>query len=108
MTTALTQVDLNPFVFEVLTSEQIPFTVEWVDLIGVGNTVSAPSATMYDDANGVAIPNGFQNNFGANGSQAQYIIQGQYMLKGHTYTAILSVVVGSQIYMQRLSVVVPR
>lgn len=108
MTTAITQVDMNPFVFEVLTTEQIPITVEWVDLIGVGNTVASPTGTIYDDSSGAAIPNAFSSQFGAYQSQAQYIIQGQYLLKGHTYTAILGVTVGTQIFKQRLSIVVPR
>jgi hypothetical protein len=104
----VTSIDANPPVFQVLTSETIPFTMEWVDLIGVGSTVTTPSAIMYDDSNGIQMPNGFQNNYGANGTQAQYIIDGTKLQAGHVYSAVLSVNVGTQVYKQRISVVVPR
>jgi hypothetical protein len=102
----VTSIDLNPAVFTVLSSETLPFTVEWVDLIGVGSTVTTPSAKIYDDANGIQVTNGFVNNYGANGTQAQYIIDGTKLQPEHTYTAIVQVNVGSQIFKQRVSIVV--
>lgn len=104
----VTSIDINPPSLQVLITEVFPFTVEWADLIGNGTTVTAPSAVMYDNSNGVAITGAFQNNYGANGTQAQYIIQGSVLQPGHTYTAILTVTVGTQIYKQRLLVIVPR
>lgn len=108
MSNPVTQIDLNPPTLEILTPELLPITVEWADLIGKTSTVTAPNGVIYDDSNGIPVPNGFLNSYGANGTQAQYIFQGQFLQKGHTYTAILSVNVGSQVYKQRLSVKVPR
>ena len=102
-----TSVDLDPPTLKILSTELFPFTVEWVDLIGRGNTVSAPIGHIYDNSNGVEAVNGFQNNFGANGTQAQYILDGTKLQVGHTYTAIIFVNVGSQIFGQRLTVSVP-
>ena len=79
-----------------------------MDLIGLGNTVSTPVAYMYDVSNGILIPNAFGNNYGANGTQAQYVIQGAYLQPGHNYTAVLQVNVGTQVYRNRLLVSVPR
>lgn len=107
-TPAVTQVDLNPYILEILTTESVPFTVEWMDLIGVGNTVSTPVGYLYDNSNGVLILNGFSNNYGVNATQTQYIIQGQYLQKNHKYTAILFVNVGTQAYAQRLQISTPR
>jgi len=107
MTTAITNVDANPSIIQVLSNEVFPFTLEWVDLIGKGSVVSTPSAVMYDQSNGIAIPNGFQNNYGANGTQAQYIIDGTKLQVGHQYTAVLFVVVGAFTYGQRIIVQVP-
>lgn len=103
-----TSIDLNPSSFQVLTSEVFPFTVEWADLVGIGNAVSTPSAIMKDDSNGVATANGFVNNFGVNGTQAQYIVDGTKLQPGHTYTAILTVISQAQTYRARVQVVVPR
>lgn len=100
----ITSIDLSPPQFNILITETLPVTVEWVDLIGRGNTVSAPSGVMYDQANGMVVPNAFLNSYGANGTQAQYIFQGPYLQRGHKYWAILSVNVGTQTYRQRLDV----
>lgn len=107
LTQKVTSVDMNPPALQVLSTELFPFTTEWVDLIGKGNAVSTPVAYMYDQSNGILIPLGFQNNYGANGTQAQYIIDGTKLQKGHQYTAILFVNVGTQTYGQRLIVAVP-
>jgi hypothetical protein len=104
----VSSIDANPATFQVLSNENIPFTFEWVDLIGKGATVSTPSAVMYDDSNGIQVPNAFVNNYGANGTQAQYTIDGTKLQPEHVYTAILTVNVGTQIYKQRISVTVPR
>ena len=103
-----TSVDANPPTLQVLTTELFPFTFEWVDLIGIGSTVSTPSAHMYDNSNGIETPNAFNNNYGANGTQAQYIIQGSYLQAGHDYTAVLIAYVGTQIYKNKVKVTVPR
>jgi hypothetical protein len=103
---ALTGIDLNPPQFNILSAETLPITVEWQDLVGRGTIVSAPFGVLYDQSNGAVIPNAFLNNYGANGSQAQYIFQGPYLQRGHKYWAILSVSVGSQVYKQRLEVLV--
>lgn len=100
----ITSVDLSPSQFNLLTTETLPCTVEWEDLVGKGVTVSAPSGILYDQSNGVVIPNAFLNSYGANGTQAQYIFQGPYLQRGHRYWAILSVNVGTQTYKQRLEV----
>lgn len=105
---SVTSIDLNPPTLQVLTSEVFPFTVEWVDLIGIGNVVSAPNAALYDNSNAIQSLNGFQNNFGINGSQSQYIIDGTMLQAGHEYTAILTVVSSGQTYKSRLIVSVPR
>jgi hypothetical protein len=63
---------------------------------------------MYDDANGILMPNAFVNNYGANGTQGQYIIDGTKLQPQHNYTAILVAYVGTQIYKQRIFVNVPR
>lgn len=107
MTTSITNVDANPPTIQVLSNETFPFTLDWVDLIGKGSVVTAPSASMYDQSNGILIANGFQNNFGANGTQAQYVIDGTKLQVGHVYTAIVFVVVGAYTYGQRLIVSVP-
>lgn len=109
----VTSIDANPPIFQVLTTELIPFTMEWADLVGIGQTVSSPSAVMYDNANGIQVtnagqPSGFVNNFGYNGTQAQYIIDGSTLQAGHFYTAILTVVSNSQTFKQRIVVSVPR
>lgn len=104
----VTSIDLNPATFQILSTEIIPFTVEWVDLVGVGNNVSVPYANIYDNSNGVERLNGFQNNFGVNGTQAQFIMDGTKLQAGHTYTAILTVTSNGQIYKGRVIVSVPR
>jgi hypothetical protein len=103
-----TSIDTSPPDFQILTTETLPITVEWVDLIGIGSIVTTPSAVMYDNSNGIAIPTGFVNNYGANGTQAQYILDGTQLQAGHTYTAILTVNASAQIYKSRLQVNVPR
>lgn len=103
-----TSIDLNPPTFQILTSEIIPFTVEWQDLIGIGNTVTLPSGVMYDNSNGVLATDGFQNNFGVNGTQTQFIMDGTKLQPGHFYTAILTVTSNGQIYKSRVTVSVPR
>lgn len=107
MTIQITNVDANPPTIQVLSTEVYPFTLEWVDLIGKGSVVTTPSATMYDQSNGIAVLNGFQNNYGANGTQAQYVIDGTKLQIGHVYTAILFAVVGAFTYGQRIIVNVP-
>src|SRR5260221_9141960 len=107
MTISVTNVDANPPTVQVLSTEIFPFTMEWVDLIGRGSVVSFPSATMYDQSNGIPVPNGFQNNYGANGTQTQYIVDGTKLQIGHVYTAILFVVVGAFTFGQRIIVNVP-
>lgn len=104
----MTTIDLNQPKIQVLTTEYFPFTVEWADLVGNGNNVSLPSAVLYDNSNGTLISNGFDNNFGANGTQAQYIVLGTNLLPKHTYTAILTVTSMGQIFKGRLKVEVPR
>lgn len=104
----ITSIDLNPPTFQILTTEVLPITVEWQDLIGIGLTVTTPSAVLYDNSNGILMPNGFVNNFGANGTQSQYIIQGINLQAGHTYTGIFTVHVGSQTYKGRLIITVRR
>ena len=104
----MTQVDLNPPTFQVLTTEIIPFTVEWQDLVGIGNTVSVPFGILYDNTNGIAATGGFVGNFGANGTQAQYILDGSKLQLGHTYTGIVSVVSNGQTFKNRIIVSVPR
>lgn len=103
-----TSIDLNPPTFQILTTEIIPFTVEWQDLVGIGNTVSVPSGVMYDNSNGIQVSNGFQNNFGVNGTQTQFIMDGTKLQTGHWYTAILTVTSNGQIYKGRVVVSVPR
>ena|SRR5258706_971026 len=103
-----TSIDTYPSMFQILTPETLPITVEWVDLIGVGSTVSTPSAVIYDNSNGILVPNGFVNNYGANGTQAQYILDGTKLQRGHTYTAIFAATVGTQVYKQRTLITVPR
>lgn len=105
---AVTSIDLAPPTFQILTTEVIPFTVEWVDLVGVGNNLSVPFGNMYDNSNGIEALNGFQNNFGVNGTQAQFIVDGTKLQAGHTYTAILTVTSSGQIYKGRVIVSVPR
>ena len=107
MTLRISSVDLNPPTIEVLSTEQFPFTVEWADLIGKSSTGSAPVAYMYDNSNGINIPTGFTNNFGVNGTQAQYVIDGTKLMIGHDYTAILFISVSSQVFAQRVIVRVP-
>jgi hypothetical protein len=104
----VSSIDANPSTFQVLSNETIPFTLEWADLIGQGNAVSTPNAVMYDNSNGIQTPNAFVNNYGANGTQAQYIIDGTKLQPEHTYTAICTVNVGTQVFKQRIIVTVPR
>jgi len=104
----VTSIDLNPSTFQVLTTEVIPFTVEWQDLVGIGNNVSVASGNVYDNSNGAEAIGGFQNNFGVNGTQSQYIIDGTKLQAGHFYTAILTVTSNGQIYKGRVVVSVPR
>ena len=104
---SVTSIDLFPNTFEILTSETLPITIEWVDLIG-NNAISTPSAVMIDQSNSIVIPEGFQNNYGANGTQSQYIFQGPFLQAGHKYIAIFSVMVGTQTFKARLFVNVPR
>lgn len=103
-----TSIDLNPPTFQILTSETLPITVEWQDLVGKGVTVTAPNGVMIDQSNNIQVPNAFLNSFGANGTQAQYVFQGSVLQPGHIYWAILSVNVGTQIFKGRLKVTVPR
>lgn len=103
-----TSIDLAPPTFQILTTEILPFTVEWVDLVGIGNTLSVPFGKIYDNSNGIESVLGFQNNFGVNGTQAQYIIDGTKLQAGHVYTAILTVTSNNQIYKGRVIVSVPR
>jgi hypothetical protein len=106
--TRVTSIDLNPPTLQVLTTETFPFTVEWQDLVGIGNNVSIPFANIYDNSNGIETIGGFQNNFGANSTQSQYIIDGTKLQAGHTYTAILTVTSNTQIYKARLIIGVPQ
>lgn len=70
--------------------------------------MSVPSGNMYDNSNGIETLNGFQNNFGVNGTQSQVILDGTRLQSGHSYTAILTVTSNNQIYKARLLVSVPR
>lgn len=103
-----TSIDLNPSTFQILTNEIIPFTVEWQDLVGIGNNLTFAVANIYDNSNGAEALAGFQNNFGVNGTQAQYIIDGTTLQAGHFYTAILTVISNGQTYKGRVIVSVPR
>jgi len=106
--TRITSIDLNPPTLQVLSTEIFPFTVEWQDLVGIGKNVSLSSGNLYDNSNGIETLNGFQNNYGVNGTQSQYIIDGTVLQVGHAYTAILTVTSDGQIYKSRLIVSLPR
>lgn len=101
-------IDFNPFEIQILTTETVPLTVEWADLVGKGNNINTPFGVLYDNANGILIPNGFLNDFGANGTQAQYILLGANLQAGHEYSAILSCISLGQTFKGRMKVEVPQ
>lgn len=103
------QIDLNPSKIVVLTSETIPFTVEWADVLGGGEAITSPTGTLYDTANGIVVVNGFSSSVGVNGTQTQFVLNGQYLQVNHDYQAVLSVQISpdNKVFSQLLTVTVP-
>lgn len=90
----MSQVDTNPTSFDIATTEIYPYTCDFTNLLGPGETISAPSCILRDLNSGHLYGAGLTGNPSSSGNTVTQVISN--LVKSRKYELLTTIVITSK------------
>lgn len=87
----MSQIDTNPTSCDMASTETLPLSVDFTEVLGLGETISAPVAVLMDTSSNILASYGLSGSPSVSGNIATQVITS--LLKNHVYSLFITVVI---------------